>query len=168
MSDPTLLTTVTAEAPAAPKESFLTRITGKTSSLLWLLVVGLVVAVVFLYMWRRGDRLALLATRRNQMNLVSMDLCESLIEESILEYDRQRNQMVAQPDVTTVKPDALDTVKEEEADEDCLSVEEEEEEDDDDDDEEEEEDSTSEEEEEEEEEDDYDRAMADLPKSPLE
>jgi hypothetical protein len=160
MSDPTLLTTVTAEAPAAPKESFLTRIAGKTSSLLWLLVVGLVVAVVFLYMWRRGDRLALLATRRNQMNLVSMDQCSSLIEESILEYDRQRNQMVAQPDVTTTKPAALDTVKEE-ADEDCLSVEEEEEE--------EEEDSTSEEEEEdEEEEDDYDRAMADLPKSPLE
>lgn len=164
MSDPTLLTTVTAEAPAAPKESFLTRITSKTSSLLWLLVVGLVVAVVFLYMWRRGDRLALLATRRNQMNLISMDQCSSLIEESILEYDRQRNQMVAQPDVTTVKPAALDTVKEEEADEDCLSVEE-----DDDDEEEEEEDSTSEEEEEEEEEeDDYDSAMADLPKSPLE
>lgn len=166
MSDPTLLTTVTAEAPAAPKESFLTRIASNTSSLLWLLVVGLVVAVVFLYMWRRGDRLALLATRRNQMNLVSMDQCSSLIEESILEYDRQRNQMVAQPDVTTTKPTALDTVKEEEeeADEDCLSVEE----DDDDDEEEEEEDSTSEEEEEEEEEDDYDRAMADLPKSPLE
>ena len=160
MSDPTLLTTVTAEAPAMPKESLLTRLTSKTSSLLWLLVVGLVVAVVFLYMWRRGDRLALLATRRNQMNLVSMDQCSSLIEESILEYDRQRNQMVAQPDVTTTKPDALDT-PEEDAAQDCLSVEEEE-------------DSTSDEEEEEEEdeeeeeEDDYDRAMADLPKSPLE
>ena len=162
MSDPTLLTTVTkpdASSTAPPGEGILSRLTSSTSSLLWLLVVLLVVAVIFLYMWRRADRIALLATRRAQLNLITTDQCAAIVEESLLEYDRQRNSIVQDPATTSVHPTSL----EENDDDQGLDGE-----DDDDDDElsleEDDEDETSSEEEEEE--DEYDRVMSTDPSPP--
>ena len=164
MSDPTLLTTVTSDVAQA-KTNPLSNV-NKSSTLLWLLVIVLVVAVIFLYMWRRGDRLMLLATRQQQMNCITMDQCTALIEESILEYDKQQHQIVQHVDETTTKPSPLPDNQEacdeededEDEDEDILSLEE---------------DSTSSEEDEQpetqnndEDEDEYDRVMSNTPSPP--
>ena len=147
MSDPTILTSVTAEAPATP--SILSRISGKSSSILWILVVALIVAVIFLYMWRRGDRMALLQIKRNQMQCVRVQDCAAMIEESISTYDRIR-QTTQVTQITETQPDPIpeqEEDEEEESDDEGMSIEEESS-------------SEEEEEEEEEEEDDYTKAMS--------
>ena len=167
MSDPTLLTTVTkpdASSTATQGEGILSRLTSSTSSLLWLLVVLLVVAVIFLYMWRRADRIALLATRRAQLNLITTDQCAAIVEESLLEYDRQRNSIIQDPTTTSVHPTSLVEDGDDQGlgdddgdndDNDELSLEEEDEEE-----------TSTDEEEEEEEEDEYDRVMSSDPAPP--
>ncbi len=155
MSDPTILTTVTAEATSASKHSILSRLTSKMPSLLWVLVVGLIMAVIFLYMWHRGDRLALLQIKRAQMQCVRAQDCASMIEESITEYDRIR-QRIQEAHVTKTMLQPLKQEEQEEQEESSS----EEEQDDMSIDEEEEEEPSSEEEEEEEEEDEYTRAMS--------
>lgn len=111
MSDPTILTTVTADAaPGASKAGMLSRLTSKMPAFLWLVVIVLVVGLILLFMWQRGDRLALVMIRRNQMNYVRRDACAAMIEESIMEYDRQRHQL-AEPRVTDQAPSPLDEVE---------------------------------------------------------
>ena len=136
MTEPTVLTTVTADS-GTPKSGILSRITGKMPTLLWVVVAVLVAGLVLMFMWQRGDRMALINMRKNQMQYVRTQDCAAMIEESIAEYDRQRHQL-AEPRVTEQTPTCLEEAEEDETssddeeDEDSLSEEEEEEEEDDD------------------------------------
>ena len=148
MSDPTVMTTLTI--PDAPKPSLMSKLGSKMSQLLWLLIVVIIIAVVFLFMWRRGDREALKLLARRQMKFVQIDDCTALISESIRTYhdsqaavrppssplDKVPNQQPFEQTLGEEEEDEEDGEDEEdfdELDEDELSVMTEEEDDEDDD-----------------------------------
>ena len=103
MSEPTLLTTLTAQNVGTSSEApgFLSSFMSKAPQLLWLLVIGLVIIVIFLYMARRADRILLERTRNNQMHFVRTKDCVDMISESIHAYDLQRQQAFSDARITT-------------------------------------------------------------------
>jgi hypothetical protein len=108
MSDPTLLTTVTADTCARSAEPLASQLVGKVPQFMWLIILLLGVAIVFLYLWRRGDRLALVNLRRAQSECIRAEDCAAMVAESIEEYDRQRNRLVTDAQITTRMADPLD------------------------------------------------------------
>ena len=118
MSEPTLLTTLTAQNVSTSNESpgFLSSFMSKAPQLLWLLVIGLVIIVIFLYMARRADRILLERTRNNQMHFVRTNDCVNLISESIHAYDLQRQQAFPDARITTERTYPLPEESEDEED----------------------------------------------------
>ena len=133
MSDPTILTTVT-EIPKPCKPSGLSKIASKVPSILWLIIIVLCVVVILMFMWQRGDRKMLVMIQRNQQQHINTQDCAAMIEESIMEYDRQKNQ-IADPRLVQGSPQPLQSQEEEDDDDEDdgeMSVEEESSDDDED------------------------------------
>lgn len=84
----------------------------------------LLVAVVFLFMWRRGDRKALALLAQNQRSYIRTGDCAAMISESFAEY-HETQMAVQRPPVAVNEPPVITTTPVVDSDDESSSSEEE-------------------------------------------
>jgi FtsZ-interacting cell division protein ZipA len=152
MSDPSLLTQVTIQpnmhssssSSLAVQKSSKSLITpemqGKLTQIIWVMLIVILIAVVFLFLWHRNNRNSIRILARNQAQFATREQVSSIVTESLEEYHRrtlavrQSQPIPSVPNAEDYNSDASDyDDPSDDDDEDEMTIDEEDEEDDEED-----------------------------------